>query len=179
MPFAVHLFFDANTEAAIKSVWKKLAETEIAPYLYRSANRPHLTLAIYQQLDLSACEQQLESFAAHRNPLPVTFQHLGIFSTTPTTVFLGSTVTVSLLALHAQVHERLRPLGTEPHPYYLPGQWMPHCTLALELESRLITQVLDLGLQVPLPLNGEIAEIGVIEFRPVKHLFGFRLGAML
>jgi len=89
MPYAVHVFFDTKTETAIKSVWKKLAETEIAPYF--------------------------------------------------------------------------------------PGQWMPHCTLALELEPRLITPVLDLGLQISLPLNGEITEMGVIEFRPVKHLFGFRL----
>jgi hypothetical protein len=26
-----------------------------------------------------------------------------------------------------------------------------------------------------LPLQGEITEIGVIEFRPVRHLFGFSL----
>jgi hypothetical protein len=26
MPFAVHLFFDTNAEAVIKSAWKKLAD---------------------------------------------------------------------------------------------------------------------------------------------------------
>jgi hypothetical protein len=48
MPFAVHLFFDANVEAVIKSAWKKLADTRMAPYMHQSANRPHFTLAIYQ-----------------------------------------------------------------------------------------------------------------------------------
>jgi 2'-5' RNA ligase len=175
MPFAVHFFFDANTEAIIESAWKKLADTGIAPYMHQSANRPHLTLAIYQHLDLTECEQQLKSFAATKNALPVVFQYLGIFPTTPAGVFLGSTVTITLLELHAQIHETLNPLCRDPNPYYLPGNWVPHCTLALELEPRLITQVLDIGLQVPLPLSGEISEIGVIEFRPVRHLFDFPL----
>jgi 2'-5' RNA ligase len=176
MPFAIHLFFDANTETIIKAAWSKLANTGIAPYMHQSANRPHLSLAIYQHVDLKECEQLLESFAAARNPLPVHFQHLGIFSTTPAAVFLGSTVTISLLELHLQIHETLRPVCIDPNPYYLPGKWVPHCTLALDLEPRLITQALDIGLQVSLPLNGEITDIGVIEFRPVRHLFGFPLG---
>ncbi len=176
MAFAVHLFFDANTEAVIKSAWKQLADTETAPYMYRSANRPHLTLAIYQYLDLTESERQLKSFAAARNPLQVDFPYLGIFPTDQATVFLGPTVTVPLLELHGQLHETLCSAGTDSHAYYLPGNWVPHCALALELEPRLITQVLEIGLQMSLPLHGEITEIGVIEFRPVKHLFGFRLG---
>ncbi len=176
MPFAVLLFFDTSTEAVIKSAWKELADTGIAPYMYQSANRPHLTLAIYQYLDLATCEQQLKSFAPKTDPLPVGFQHLGIFPTIPATVFLGATVTVSLLELHAQIHESLHPISTDSNPYYLPGKWIPHCTVALELEPRLIAQALEIGLQISLPLHGEITEIGVIEFRPVRHLFGFRLG---
>lgn len=176
MPFAVHLFFDTNTEAVVKLAWKRLADTGIAPYMHYSGNRPHLSLAIYENLDLTACEQELESFAAGRDPLPVIFQYVGIFPTTLATVFLGPTVTAGLLELHAQIHEVLRTVGSDPSPYYLPGKWIPHCTLALELEPRLIAQALDIGLQTSLPLSGQITEIGVIEFRPVKHLFGFRLG---
>ncbi len=176
MPFAVHLFFDAKTEAIIKSAWRKLADTGIASYMYQSANRPHLSLAIYQQVNLKGCEHLLKSFAAARNPLPVDFQHFGIFSTTPAAVFLASTVTSSLLELHLQIHEILHSICTDSNPYYLPGKWVPHCTLALDLEPRWITQALDIGLQLSLPLSGEITEIGVIEFRPVRHLFGFPLG---
>ena len=84
-----------------------------------------------------------------------------------------------MLELHAQVQEILHSWCAEPNPYYLPGKWMPHCTLALELEPRLISQAVDIGLQLPLPLHGEITEIGVIEFRPVKHLFAFRLGDII
>ena len=83
MPFAVHLFFDTDTEVIIKSAWRKLADTEVAPYMHVSANRPHLTLAIYQHLNLTESEQQLRGLAATRNPLAVIFQHLGIFPNLP------------------------------------------------------------------------------------------------
>ncbi len=176
MPYAVHLFFDTALQAAIKSAWKVLADTGIAPYMYESANRPHLTLAIYQHIDLPECERQLKSFAAARSSLPVNFQHLGIFPTTQAAVFLGPTVTASLLQLQTEIHKILHSIGTDPHPYYLPGNWVPHCALALELDPKLITQVLDSVLPLTLLLHGTITEIGVIEFRPVKHLFWFPLG---
>lgn len=179
MPFAVHFFFDESTEAVIKSAWGELAETGIAPYMHQSANRPHFSFAIYEGLDLPDCEQRLKSFAAARKPLLVAFQYLGVFPTTLATVFLSSTVTITLLELHNQIHEILQPISRNPNPYYLPGNWVPHCTLALELEPRLIAEVLEVGLQVPLPLNGEITEIGVIKFRPIRHLFGFRLGELI
>ena len=175
MPFAIHLFFDPDTEAIIKTAWKKLAETGIAPYMHRSANRPHFSLAIYQSIHLAACEQKLQSLSAAWQPLPVSFQSIGIFPTTPATVFLSSPVTTALLDLHAEVHQALHPTGIDPSQYYLPGKWVPHCTLALDLEPGLLPQVLKIGLQMPLPINGEITEIGAIEFRPVRHLFRFSL----
>lgn len=173
MPFAVHLFFDQSTEAIIKSAWKKLADTGIAPYMHQSANRPHFSLAIYQNIDLTECNQILRSLTASSKRLPISLQYLGVFPTTPATVFLSSPVTASLLDLHSQVYEKLHFIGTDPLQYYLPGNWVPHCTLALELEPGLLSQALEIGLQISLPINGEITEIGVIEFRPVEHLFSF------
>jgi 2'-5' RNA ligase len=175
MPFAIQLYFDENTEALITSAWKELADTEIAPYMYQSTNRPHFTLAIYQDVDLIECEQRLKRFAATKNPLSVALQYLGIFPTTPATVFISAPVTIPLLELHAQIHESLHQIATDSHPYYVPGKWIPHCTLALELEPRLITQVLEVGLKIPMPLHGEMTEIGLIEFRPVQDLFSFPL----
>ena len=174
MPFAIHLFFDANTETAINQVWKKLADTGISPYLYESANRPHITLVIYQQLDLTACKPLIQSIAAEQSSLPVSFQYIGIFPITGA-VFAGPTVTEGLLDLHHRVHETMQPISTEPDLYYLPDQWIPHCGLAIELAPELITPAFEISLELALPLNGKITEIGCIEFRPVNHLFGFEL----
>jgi 2'-5' RNA ligase len=176
MPFAIHLFFDPTTETTINQVWKNLAEPGIATYLYQSANRPHITLAIYQKLDLTACEQLLQSIAAESPSLPVNFQYVGVFPKTGA-VFAGPTVTKNLLDLHHKIHETVQPISAEPNPYYLPGQWIPHCGLAIELAPELIKPAFEISLKLPLPLAGKITEIGCTEQPPVKHLFGFELGS--
>ncbi|MCI0399311.1 MAG: 2'-5' RNA ligase family protein [Chloroflexi bacterium] len=135
-----------------------------------------MTLAIYQSLDLAECEQRLQALAATTSPLLLSFQNIGIFPTPQAAIFLGPTVTAPLLALHAQVNDLLRDVGTYPSfDYYLPGQWIPHCALAMELAPGLVTDALEIALHLPLPLRGQIVEIGVVEFRPVKHLFRYDL----
>ncbi len=176
MPFAVHLFFDAAIETAVRNAWKELADNGIAPYMHQSNNRPHLTLAIYQDLNLKECQPALQTIASALTPIPVCFEHVGVFPTVPAGVFISPTVTINLLQFHAQIQKTLQGVGTAPNAYYLPGQWTPHCTLALELDPLLTPRVLEVGLRMPWPLRGEVTEIGVIQFRPVEHLFGFSLG---
>ena len=115
-----------------------------------------------------------QTIATTKNPLPAALQYLGVFPTKLATVFISAPVTIALLELHAQIHESLRSIATDSHPYYVPGKWIPHCTLAMELEPNLITRVLEVGLKIPMPLHGEITELGVIEFRPVQELFHFQ-----
>ena len=177
MPFAIHLFFDPTTETTINQVLKNLAETGIATYLYQSANRPHITLAIYQKLDLTACEQLLQSIAAESPSLPVNFQYVGVFPKTGA-FFAGPTVTKNLLRSAPQrFMKQYSPISAEPNPYYLPGQWIPHCRLAIELAPEFIKPAFEISLKLPLPLAGKITEIGFTEQPPVKHLFGFQLGS--
>lgn len=175
MPYAVHLFFDPYTEKIIRSAWKKLADSNISPYMSQSDNRPHFSLAIYQTIDLKACEQKLQSFASTCYQMSVSLEYLGIFPTDPAVVFLSAPISSSLIDLHAKVHELLQPISSDAASYYLPGNWVPHCTLAFELETKLISQALNIGLQIPLPISGIITEIGLIEFRPVKHLLNYQL----
>jgi 2'-5' RNA ligase len=169
--FAIHLFFDATTEAAIRTVWSRLAETGTAPYMHLSGNRPHLSVAIYEHLDVAASGEKLSSLPHIRAPLSLTFSCLGLFPTEKAVVFLAPTVTVALLDLQKQLHQLLAEDATAPLAYYLPNQWTPHCTLALDIPHMLIPQLLHMGMELPLSLSGHIAEIGIIEFRPVKHLF--------
>ncbi len=175
MFYAVHAFFDERTESVIRSVWKGLSDSGLAPYLHQSANRPHLTLAIYGQLDGTAGELRLRRLADSSPSLPVTFSSLGMFTTPMAAVFLAPVVNAALLALHGQVHRQFAEIMSEPDPYYQPGKWVPHCALALELDKITAVKVLEEAMRMPLPLTGEITELGVIQARPVRHLFGFPL----
>ena len=176
MPHAVMVYFDAQTEAAIQTIWKELDDTGAAPYLHRSANRPHFKLAIYEGLNISTSQQRLQSIAATTAGIPVHFKSLGIFPNDKPTVFLAPSVTPALLNLQSCVGGALRDLGQcPPYNFFLPGHWVPHCLLGFDLEPVKLTGVLESAMHLHLPFDGQIEEIGLVEFHPVKHLFTFPL----
>lgn len=176
MPHAVMLFFDAQTEAAIQAIWKKLDETDAAPYLYRSANRPHFKLAIYEDLDVATSRDRLRSIAETTPNMPVHFKSLGIFPNARPTVFVAPSVTPALLNLQARTCCDMNELGkTPPYNFFLPEHWVPHCLLGFDMEPAKLANVLDCAMHLPLPFEGRIEEIGLVEFHPVRHLFAFSL----
>ncbi|MCE7987304.1 MAG: 2'-5' RNA ligase family protein [Caldilinea sp. CFX5] len=175
MPFAVHLFFDKEIEQRIIDVWQTLAVSDIAPYMYHSNNRPHLTLAIFKQVDVTAAIEQLQHFAQTIPPFPVTLSHFGLFHSTEGVIFVAPTVTAHLLEVHRQLHQHDSHFGQDSLSYYLPDRWVPHCSLALGVTPEKKLKAVELVHQLPLPLQGQIAQVGLIEFRPVKHLVHFSL----
>jgi 2'-5' RNA ligase len=100
-----------------------LAETGLAPYMHTSGNRPHLTLAIYQELVLAEAKERLTLLAATSKSLPITFSHIGLFPTPEAVVFVAPRVTSDLLELHSRLHDLLADIGRQLLAYYLPGQW--------------------------------------------------------
>lgn len=175
--YAVHLFFDPITETAIRAVWHELAESGIAPYFYRSANRPHITLSIYRSLDLPEARRRLARLAAQQAALPVTFSYHGIFPGARPVTFLGPLITPALLELHANTCHLLDELGELPgFDYYRPGHWVPHCGLATEFDGSRLAEAVLMAQKLKLPLHGQIAEIGLTEMRPVRHLDWWALG---
>jgi 2'-5' RNA ligase len=172
MPYAVHLFFDEKTDQAIRAIWQEMADSSVAPYLGLSSNRPHISLALCEELDTATCQKRLSDYAAHFQPMPVSFQTLGIFPPPGVVVYTGPVVTDELLTLQREVDGLLGNCCHWPEfDYYRPGKWIPHCTLAMEFDDNRLNEALEIASHLKLPLNGQIVGLGVIEFRPVKHLF--------
>ena len=174
MPFAIQLFVDPVSDRIVRSLWEEIASAGLFA-MRESGNRPHVSLAIYRELDVAFCANLLDVFAATHAPFALTIASLGMFHEEKTVVFLAPVASVVLLDLHREVHALLQGTGAFPAPYYLPGRWTPHCTLVTRVPADLISQVVDIGLGVSFPLTFTIEEIGVIEYSPVKHLFAYRL----
>ena len=169
--YAIHLFFDPRTENAIRSIWRELAESGVAPYFNQSANRPHLTLSIYRAIDLPVAQRRLADLAARQVALPISFQYHGVFPGATPTTFLGPLVTGLLLELQAGVCGLLDDIGELPDfDYYRPGHWIPHCGLAIEFDGARLFEAMQICQHLVLPLKGQICEIGLTEMRPVRHL---------
>jgi hypothetical protein len=56
------------------------------------------------------------------------------------------------------------------------GGWVPHCTLASDLEPEQFGSALAIAGRVRLPIECRLVEVGIVEFRPVKQLVSRTLG---
>jgi len=173
MPFAVELTLDVEAGTAVRHLWHAVADAGVADFMLRSGAAPHVTLAVYDDLDVEAYVTRLGAFAAATAPQPVRFASLGVFPNSGV-VFLAPLVTPALLAVHARFHAEFAPPGAS-WAHYLPGQWVPHCTLAMELAPDAIAPAVEVCRHAALPLAGRLVEVGVIEFRPVAQRYAFAL----
>ena len=164
MPYAIELALDSSAAGAVRRLWSELEAAGI-PYMARSGARPHVTLGIWERVNREAFEAALTALAAEIPPLPIMLESVGVFPSVA--VFLAPTVSPALLSLHAQFHEKFGPHGDTPWDHYRPGAWVPHCTLAMDLAAEQFPAALEIARRAPLPLEGRLVEIGIIEFRPV------------
>ncbi len=175
MPSAVVLYFDAASEKAIRKIWKNLAKIGIPDEIEASGIQPHITLAVYDRLDCEPCENELEKFAARGNRLDIQAVYTGIFFHPETVLFLSISVTPQLLDFHAEIQQSLQHLAGKPWELYQPGNWVPHCTLAMNLKQKELHQALALCRKLDLPMRLHAARIGAVEFLPVGDLFQYEL----
>ena len=163
MAYAVSLFFDKPTAAAVRHTWTRMAEAGVSSLLSGGPYCPHLTLAICSELDADALAPDLAFLASAQERFPVSLSYTGIFTGAEVTVFAAATVSQTLLALHRRVHGLLRLHGAGPNPYYLPDRWNPHCSVARCITEEAIPQAVTVSLEMPLPLQGFAERIGIIE----------------
>jgi 2'-5' RNA ligase len=177
MPYSIALYLDPETDAKVRYIWKSLAENKYAEYLHESGNRPHITLGIYEDIDLAKAEKLLEETNQTLLSFPLVFEYIGLFAQKPLTVFWGLAMTPQLQRLHDYITWQCSKFCVEPDfSYYHVGQWVPHCSLATEVKDyMLLFQIIDFCRQLPNPHKAWVEEIGWISFRPIKQIRSVKL----
>ena len=173
MAYAVELALDPTAADAVRHVWRELADAGIGD-VAGSGARPHVTLGIWDTLDFHGADTEVTRFAAETDPVELTLASVGLFP--GIAVFLAPTVTIGLLGLHASFHRRFARFGTGVWDHYREGTWVPHCTVATDMEPDQFAKALAIAGRVPLPLQCRLVDVGIVEFRPVKQLVSRTLG---
>lgn len=175
MGFAVEMYFDRQAEERIGMLWEELASRGIDCLLPAVGSRPHISLAVFEQIDLDRMQEEVERFAARQRPVPLTLSSVGVFPTPEGVVFLAPVVTPELLEAHRRFHERIEATRSRSRDHYLPGQWVPHCTIATSLTHDRVPLTLEICGRSrafgPLVLT----EVGLVEFRPVREMGTYAL----
>ena len=173
MPYAVELALDPSSAAVVRRIWDELDRAGIT-WMARSGAHPHMTVGIWETLDVDETARELTRLAGETPPVRLALASVGLFP--GVAVFLAPVVTAELLDLHERVHPKLDRLGAGAWDHYRPGAWVPHCTLATDLAPDQFGTALAIAGRAPLPLECRLVEVGIVEFRPVKQLVSRVLG---
>lgn len=177
MGYAVQLYFDAKLESSLTRTRSALAAAGVTPTLERLGDRPHVSLAVLEDVSVRRCIVAVETFAQTQRPFPATFAAFGAFPTSQGVVYLTPTPTAALLEAQRRMHRLLSELGAKVHEHYLPESWIPHATIGFELSNDEVALALSWLHGNFKPLAGAYGSIGLIEFAPVKRLAAFELRA--
>ena len=175
MPYAVVLYFNKPSEEFIRSIWSDLSKNGVPSEIHHIGIRPHITLAIYDELVCQPCDSELSRFAPQTSHLHLNFTHLGFFTQPEKVLFLAPTPSQELLDFHARVHKLLDRQTKGAWELYQPGRWVPHCTLALDLDQPMLEKAAAVCGGIELPVEMHATQIGVVEFLPMTEMVHFDL----
>ena len=178
MRYAIELYFDTRTEERIMSLPKKVAKNNLSTKFLEWKTRPHVTLAVFNDVDEERCTQLLERFAKNHKAFPAFLDSVGMFNDTKT-IFLSPTMTRSMYDLHSELYALMNEFDSQGWEWYQPDGWVPHCTIALtsEDEENVFYLASDLILREFEKLEGLYNSVGLVKITfPVEELVAFDFG---
>ncbi|MGE7884099.1 2'-5' RNA ligase family protein [Bacillus sp. NPDC094077] len=139
--YAIIATFDSVFTNKIRELQNEL--TDIIGSNQLAGIEPHITIADYNELDVNLYTEKLKDFVVtQENFTAVNFPLVGTFPTNGT-IFLAPTITYGLLRFHHSYHDYFKTFHDHPMSYYVPGKWVPHCTIAKGLNANQFLSVME------------------------------------
>jgi hypothetical protein len=151
----LEFFFDGEADAAVRGLWRGLSEAGVQS---PARQRPHVTFAAAQTIPPATRNALREDLRL----LSIPALWLSTLAAFDGALVLTAVVDTELLAVHSAVHDVLAKRVKQPVAYYLPGSWIPHCTLAESLEPAQMTTGFAALYPVKL-IRARITEIAVVD----------------
>ncbi len=131
----LEFLFDDEADHAVRELWARLEKAGVPSLATRThgRHRPHVTFAMASAIPMGKRDSLREDLARLAIPR-LWLSTLAAFSSYDNVLMLAAVVDTELLAVHSAVHDVLARRVHSPSAYYLPGSWVPHCTLAQGVE---------------------------------------------
>jgi len=176
MPFAVEFYMGDPAATAVRQLWQSLVQEDIPSQPLALGARPHISLCVYESLDSPLVAKKLGIFARQFEPLSFVLENVDTFPASNGVVFLAPRLSEGLIEAHRRFHKEFDGYRATASPYYLPKNWQPHCTVAEDLSSKQVSHAIEICRKTHLPIRGQLVQIGLIKFRPIKEVCSFTLG---
>lgn len=160
---AIELYFDADLEREVRSLWQRLADARLPSLstFTHGRHRPHVSLTVAARLNLDGLRKPLADIVSEE-PLRIVLEHVALFPGSGV-LFLGVVPTSAMLDMHARVGALIRKAGIEPWPHYVAGTWVPHVTLAMGLNADQVPAAVSLCHRHARAIAGRVEEVGCTE----------------
>jgi 2'-5' RNA ligase len=172
MPYAVSLLLDDEGGACIREHWSALAEAGISRSMLEIGYPPHITLRVYEDLDVGSAVNSLQQSFESRACIPVVLDQLNVFTDTGV-LYAGSYEASHLFDAYARTEN----LGEKCQPHYMEAHWTPHCTLATGLSPIQISMGKALLARTWQPLTTRLAVVELVRFAPITRIWRQSLAA--
>lgn len=167
MAFAVSLLFDPETSDAISGRWKRLADAGLSNSMLDLGYRPHVTLAVYDELAADAAIAALDRVFDNASQLAVTLTAFSTFGAGSGVCYAALAPSADLVRSHTTI---VAAIGETCRPHYQTRNWTPHCTLATGMTDAEMGQARDLLEREWRPLSGMFEAADLVEFVPVVSI---------
>ena len=168
MGYAVEMFFDDHTEKILVHIQQRLKEKGLPSFMLAEGVKPHLSLCVYDDLDAVRAEALVKDFCARERRFKVFLGFFGTFVSGENVIFAAPVMNEPLRTIHLRFHQAFKETAKSAWPYYLPGNWQPHCTLAVELDEHEYLDVFKSIRDDFKPMEATLESIGLVKFRPVE-----------
>jgi hypothetical protein len=88
-------------------------------------------------------------------------------------MFLVPTISVELIEAHQAFHRRLSGVGVHSMPYYKPGNWVPHCTAAMDLALDKLSPAMEVCRNSSTFGRVRLSAAGLVSVGPTQELYTF------
>jgi 2'-5' RNA ligase len=170
MHVVIELVFDQEMDCAVRGLWADLAGMLGRPDLAAREIRPHVTLLSSIDMKVGMATRILRDVAARTPPITLTFESIASFLSPQGVVYLSPVITADLLAIQRNVALAAAAAGVVIEPYYQPGRWSPHCTLARPLSSAEVGRAIARCHEVCAPLSGRAEAMAAISVYPERQI---------
>ena len=154
--YVVEFIFDKKGENIVKELFSKV------PCESNKGILPHISLSVYNDLNLDTFIPTFLEFKKSFIPLNITFDIIGTFPSTKT-CFIKPTVTESLLCCHQRYLDIFKEYIDYFNPYCVSDKWNPHCSIGFHLSDSEIRNMLDILLENFKPFECTIVDVILIE----------------
>ncbi|MBE9374122.1 2'-5' RNA ligase family protein [Saccharopolyspora sp. HNM0983] len=159
MAAALELFLDESGASTVRALRGRLADAGLPA----ETGHPHVTLAVATAIPDAARAQVRAELELLSIP-DLWLYTLAAFPNAEDVLVLGAVVDTEVLALHNAVHDALAGRTRGPDAHYLPGAWIPHCTLATGLDRDRLAAGIS-ALHPIEPVHARIGGAGIVDTR--------------